>query len=106
MQSLTNPNSDSHHTLIRTMLQEMIRCFRCKDAERFFRGNRVRRFTDFERPAKRRPSQLNAAGCLDSLNVQPLYIMQFWDETLESQGKGPIWPIAGKYRVFEHIAAD
>lgn len=36
MQSLTNPNSDSHHTLIRTMLQEMIRCFRCKDTERFF----------------------------------------------------------------------
>ena len=71
MQSLTNPNSDSHHTFIRTMLQEMIRCFRCKDAERFFRGNRVRRFADFERPAKRRPSQLNAAGCLDSLNAPP-----------------------------------
>ena len=66
-----NPYSDLHHTLIYTMLQEMIRCFRCKDTERFFRGNLVRRFVNFERPARRRLLQLNAAGSLDSLNAPP-----------------------------------
>lgn len=51
------------------MLQGMIRCFQCKDTERFFRGNRVRQFVNFERLAKRKLLQLNAANCLDSLNV-------------------------------------
>ena len=53
------------------MLQGMIRCFQCKDTERFFRGNRVRQFVNFERLAKRKLLQLNAANCLDSLNVPP-----------------------------------
>ena len=31
-----NPYSDLYHTLIYTMLQEMIWCFRCKDTSGFF----------------------------------------------------------------------
>lgn len=49
----------------------MIRSFRCKETERLARGYRVRRFVDFERVARRKLAQLNAAATLDFLRAPP-----------------------------------
>ena len=49
----------------------MIRSFRCRDTERLARGFRVRRFIGFERAARRKLAQLDAAATLDFLRVPP-----------------------------------
>ena len=49
----------------------MIRSFRCKDTERLANGYRVRRFIAFERIARRKLAQLDAAATLDFLRVPP-----------------------------------
>lgn len=49
----------------------MIRNFRCTDTERLASGFRVWRFVAFERVARRKLAQLNAAATLDFLRVPP-----------------------------------
>ena len=49
----------------------MIRSFRCKDTEQLANGYRVRRFADFERIARRKLAQLDAAATLDFLRAPP-----------------------------------
>ena len=49
----------------------MIRSFRCKDTKRLTAGYRVRRFQPFERVARRKLAQLDAAATLDFLRVPP-----------------------------------
>lgn len=47
----------------------MIRSFRCRDTERLANGYRVRRFAAFERAARRKLAQLDAAATLDFLRA-------------------------------------
>ena len=49
----------------------MIRSFRCRDTERLARGHRVPRFAGFERIARRKLAQLDAAATLDFLRAPP-----------------------------------
>ena len=49
----------------------MIRSFRCKDTESLAAGYRIRRFQPFERVARRKLAQLDAAATLDFLRVPP-----------------------------------
>ena len=49
----------------------MIRTYRCKETERLAIGGRVRRFSNIERVARRKPAQLNAAATLGFLRVPP-----------------------------------
>lgn len=49
----------------------MITNFYCKDTERFFKGERIRKFIPFERVAMRKLQQLNAVATLDFLRVPP-----------------------------------
>lgn len=45
--------------------------FRCRDTERFFDGERVKRFVNIEGSAMRKLAILNRAGRLDDLKVPP-----------------------------------
>ena len=49
----------------------MIWSFRCKDTARLADGYRVRRFVAFERVARRKLVQLDAAATLDFLRAPP-----------------------------------
>ena len=49
----------------------MIRTFSDKDTEALFKGERVRRFVNFEAVARRKLAQLNAAVTLDFLRAPP-----------------------------------
>jgi toxin HigB-1 len=49
----------------------MIRSFKCRDTERLASGQRVRRFTQFERVALRKLRQLEVAARLDDLRIPP-----------------------------------
>lgn len=52
-------------------MRRVIRSFRCKDTEQLANGYRVRRFADFERIARRKLAQLDAAATLDFLRAPP-----------------------------------
>ncbi|WP_417469038.1 type II toxin-antitoxin system RelE/ParE family toxin [Maricaulis sp.] len=49
----------------------MIRSFACKDTEKLFRDESVRRFAAFERPARRKLLMLHAAHRLEDLRIPP-----------------------------------
>lgn len=49
----------------------MIRTFACKDTEKLFQRERVRRFSAFERQARRKLLILHAAETLDTLRTPP-----------------------------------
>jgi len=49
----------------------MLLTFRCADTERFFKGQRVARFVNFEAVAMRKLQQLHAATVLEFLRVPP-----------------------------------
>lgn len=49
----------------------MIRSFRCRQAERLFHGERVRKFVGFERTAQRKLAILEAAHRLEDLKAPP-----------------------------------
>ncbi|HVT34075.1 MAG TPA: type II toxin-antitoxin system RelE/ParE family toxin [Nevskiaceae bacterium] len=49
----------------------MIKAFRCKDTEKMFRGERVKRFVNIESVAMRKLAMLNRAEQLDDLRVPP-----------------------------------
>lgn len=49
----------------------MIKTFADKDTEALFSGVRVRRFVNFESPARRKLEYLDAAGELEDLRVPP-----------------------------------
>jgi proteic killer suppression protein len=49
----------------------MIKTFRDKDTEKLFNDVPVRRFTDFERPARRKLYYLHRARSLQDLRVPP-----------------------------------
>ena len=49
----------------------MIRSFRCADTERLASGQRVRRFVNIERVARRKLRQLQIANRLDDLRIPP-----------------------------------
>ena len=49
----------------------MIRSFRCKETERLFNREAVRRFKAFESVARRKLDMLDAAHRLDDLRVPP-----------------------------------
>ena len=49
----------------------MIRSFRCKDTERLFRREAVRRFKAIESAARRKLEMLEAAQSLEDLRVPP-----------------------------------
>jgi len=49
----------------------MIRSFRDRDTERFYKGETVRRFHAFERSAARKLDMLDAAGRLEDLQRPP-----------------------------------
>lgn len=49
----------------------MIRSFRCRHTERLASGYPVRRFAAFERAARRKLAQLDAAATLDFLRAPP-----------------------------------
>ncbi len=48
-----------------------IQSFRCKDTERLFAGDRMRRFVNIEAAAMRKLAMLHRAGRLDDLRVPP-----------------------------------
>ena len=52
-------------------MRRVIRSFRCKDTEQLANSYRVRRFADFERIARRKLAQLDAAATLDFLRAPP-----------------------------------
>lgn len=62
----------------------MIQTFRCSDTEAFFKGKRVARFVNFERPAMRKLQQLHAATSLDYLRAPPANCL----EALSGDRKG------------------
>ncbi len=49
----------------------MIQSFACKDTEKLFADEFIRRFNAFERPARRKLQLLNAAHGLEDLRVPP-----------------------------------
>jgi proteic killer suppression protein len=49
----------------------MIKSFACKDSEKLFNDERVRRFQAFERQARKRLMVLNAAPSLEALMLNP-----------------------------------
>ncbi|MGH8541822.1 MAG: type II toxin-antitoxin system RelE/ParE family toxin [Stenotrophobium sp.] len=49
----------------------MIKSFRCKETERMFSGDRVKRFANIEAVAMRKLAMLNRAGQLDDLRIPP-----------------------------------
>ena len=49
----------------------MIKSFACRDTEKLFNDQRVRRFQSFERQARKRLMVLNAAPSLDALKLNP-----------------------------------
>jgi toxin HigB-1 len=49
----------------------MIRSFACRDTEKLFNDQRVRRFQVFERQARRRLMVLHAAPSLEALMLNP-----------------------------------
>lgn len=49
----------------------MIRSFRCADTEHLAGGQRVRRFVNIERVARRKLRQLQIANRLDDLRIPP-----------------------------------
>lgn len=48
-----------------------IKNFKCKDTQRLFRGDRVRRWVNIERPALRKLEQLDWSSVLADLRVPP-----------------------------------
>ena len=49
----------------------MIKSFACRDTEKLFNGQRVRRFQSFEGQARKRLMVLHAAPSLDALRLNP-----------------------------------
>ncbi len=49
----------------------MIKSFACRDTEKLFRDQRVRRFQSFERQARKRLMVLHAAHSLEALMLNP-----------------------------------
>lgn len=49
----------------------MIKSFRCKDTERLFKRERVKRFRNIERVARRKLEMLDAASALGDLRALP-----------------------------------
>jgi proteic killer suppression protein len=49
----------------------MIKAFACRDTEKLFKDQRVRRFQAFERQARKRLMVLNAAPSLEALMLNP-----------------------------------
>jgi proteic killer suppression protein len=49
----------------------MIKSFACRDTEKLFNDQRVRRFKSFERQARKRLMVLHAAPSLESLMLNP-----------------------------------
>lgn len=49
----------------------MIRSFACRDTERLFNDEPVRRFVNIIGPARRKLQYLHAAGALEDLRVPP-----------------------------------
>ena len=49
----------------------MIKSFSCRDTEKLFNDQRVRRFQSFERQARKRLMVLHAAPSLDALKLNP-----------------------------------
>jgi len=49
----------------------MIKSFACRDTEKLFNDQRVRRFQSFERQARKRLMVLHAAPSLDTLMLNP-----------------------------------
>ena len=49
----------------------MILSFRCRDTEALAKGNRVKRFIQFEKVAQRKLRQLQIAGMLQDLKIPP-----------------------------------
>lgn len=49
----------------------MIQSFRCRDTEALFRRERVARFANIERVARRKLEQLDWAGRIDDLRIPP-----------------------------------
>ncbi len=49
----------------------MIKSFSCKDTEKLFHDNRVRRFQSFERQARKRLMVLHATPNMETLMINP-----------------------------------
>ena len=49
----------------------MIKSFRCKDTEKLFHDEFVKKYSGIERAARKKLLMLNAAECLDDLRVPP-----------------------------------